>query len=651
MTLIDQSGLIGKTRDRPICKELETVLRGAGLAAGIERILITSGGQPGSGGRRTGSTRHDGGRAADLQLIAGGRTLSFSDSQPDPALRKFVIAAAAQGATGIGAGTGYMGAHTLHVGFGTTPSDPRRIVWGAGGRAVNAPQWLRDAANDGWHRPPAWAMVSDQPEDLPEDSDTLLDAAAEDDADAAAPAGDLPALPALPPRFGIEVIRAAQASQRRWGVPASVTLAQWALESDYGARMPARSNNPFGIKAVGNQPSVASWTVEFQNGTPGRRREPFRVFASLEDAFAEHGRLLAQSRHYTRARQFLNDPDRFADALTGVYATDPQYGAKLRSIMRKNDLYAFDIPGDLPAVREPAPPLRTGDDDPMRVRLLQERLTALGYKLGRIDGIFGSLTAAALLAFQHDNGLPTTGVLDAATEERLQTARPRPLDERRLTATEKQLAEDGSVITRDARRGRVLSWATAILGAFGIGNRAVVNAAGGAEGAVLPTALPATALPDGLAPFLAEIQALDSGNAAAQAARLSAEAARLNEQLRSLPAGAVPRELTDILAALRPEALGDPALTRTLGRLVEQGGAGSGLRTVLDLLPGFFQDGSVLQTAMRGVATFGDSLLPNFAGSALLLGIGLFGRHLANGIAAARVRDHRTAGNLNPLRG
>jgi hypothetical protein len=36
------------------------------------------------------------------------------------------------------------------------------------------------------------------------------------------------------------------------------------------------------------------------------------------------------------------DPDAFAAALTGVYATDPDYGAKLISLMRQYDLYRYD---------------------------------------------------------------------------------------------------------------------------------------------------------------------------------------------------------------------------------------------------------------------------------------------------------------------
>jgi len=56
--------------------------------------------------------------------------------------------------------------------------------------------------------------------------------------------------------FPPAVIAAAVAAHHRWRVPASVTLAQWAVESAFGTAMPRGSNNPFGIKAGQGQPFV-----------------------------------------------------------------------------------------------------------------------------------------------------------------------------------------------------------------------------------------------------------------------------------------------------------------------------------------------------------------------------------------------------------
>ena len=55
---------------------------------------------------------------------------------------------------------------------------------------------------------------------------------------------------------------------------------------------------------------------------------------------------------------------------------------------------------------------------------LQDRLAALGYKPGAVDGVAGPRTLDALKSFQADNKLPATGTLDADTIRKLRTAKP-----------------------------------------------------------------------------------------------------------------------------------------------------------------------------------------------------------------------------------
>jgi len=56
-------------------------------------------------------------------------------------------------------------------------------------------------------------------------------------------------------------------------------------------------------------------------------------------------------------------------------------------------------------------PLLRGDD----VAELQERLAALGFDPGRVDGIYGALTRSAVASFQRDAGLGADGVAGPAT--------------------------------------------------------------------------------------------------------------------------------------------------------------------------------------------------------------------------------------------
>jgi N-acetylmuramoyl-L-alanine amidase len=66
-------------------------------------------------------------------------------------------------------------------------------------------------------------------------------------------------------------------------------------------------------------------------------------------------------------------------------------------------------------------PMLRGDD----VADLQRRLSALGFDSGRVDGIFGELSASALADFQRNVGLPVDGILGASTYRELRRVMPR----------------------------------------------------------------------------------------------------------------------------------------------------------------------------------------------------------------------------------
>lgn len=136
-------------------------------------------------------------------------------------------------------------------------------------------------------------------------------------------------------------VNAARDSMAKWKIPASVTLAQWALESAWGKR-DLGAFNYFGMKALPGQPSVTIPTHEVIKGQRILIQAAFRKFASVEEAFDAHGKLLATAGVYAHARTFLPDPFKFGDALTGTYATDPHYGASLASIIRGSNLTQYD---------------------------------------------------------------------------------------------------------------------------------------------------------------------------------------------------------------------------------------------------------------------------------------------------------------------
>jgi putative chitinase len=97
--------------------------------------------------------------------------------------------------------------------------------------------------------------------------------------------------------------------------------------------------------------------------------------------------------------------------------------------------------------------LRVGDRGEL-VRIFQDRLKALGYQAGRSDGIFGSRTRAAVLAFQAENDLVTDGLIGPKTRAALnaETAVPMPVGER-AGETLDDLREKGSRIVEKADNG------------------------------------------------------------------------------------------------------------------------------------------------------------------------------------------------------
>ena len=58
--------------------------------------------------------------------------------------------------------------------------------------------------------------------------------------------------------------------------------------------------------------------------------------------------------------------------------------------------------------------LRTGSRGP-NVKLIQSLLNRIGYAVGAIDGIFGTQTQRAVMAFQRDNGLVPDGIVGPST--------------------------------------------------------------------------------------------------------------------------------------------------------------------------------------------------------------------------------------------
>lgn len=89
--------------------------------------------------------------------------------------------------------------------------------------------------------------------------------------------------------------------------------------------------------------------------------------------------------------------------------------SKKRYFMAIRWIKDTETPPDEPGV------LKEGMNDNADVKLLQLNLISLGYSLGEYgaNSDFGPATKAAVIAFQEDNGIVATGVVDAATAQKI----------------------------------------------------------------------------------------------------------------------------------------------------------------------------------------------------------------------------------------
>lgn len=134
----------------------------------------------------------------------------------------------------------------------------------------------------------------------------------------------------------------AMEQMRRYGIPASVTLAQGILESSNGqSRLAQNENNHFGIKAT------SEWLAEggrYGVYTDDKPDEKFCSYDSVGDSYEHHSRFLKENDRY--AECFELRPDDYKGWTEGIaqagYATGGNYAGTLQKIIEQNGLDRYD---------------------------------------------------------------------------------------------------------------------------------------------------------------------------------------------------------------------------------------------------------------------------------------------------------------------
>ena len=156
-----------------------------------------------------------------------------------------------------------------------------------------------------------------------------------------------------PSEFIAELARCAQPIAQANDLYASVMMAQAIVESGWGASTlsKAPNYNLFGIKGSYNGQSVYMDTWEYLNGKWLVKKEPFRKYPSYMESFQDNAHVLKttsfQAGIYYYAGAWKSNTSSYRDAtawLTGRYATDPSYNAKLNNVITAYNLTQYDTP-------------------------------------------------------------------------------------------------------------------------------------------------------------------------------------------------------------------------------------------------------------------------------------------------------------------
>ena len=135
---------------------------------------------------------------------------------------------------------------------------------------------------------------------------------------------------------------------KKYGIYGSIQLAQAALESSWGqSSLTTSALNFFGVKGDYNGASVTVPTKENENGKWITIIAAFRKYPNATASFTDNAKLLVNGPGFNvnyYAGTWRKNAATYvaaANALTGTYATDPNYAAKIIQIIKTYNLHAL----------------------------------------------------------------------------------------------------------------------------------------------------------------------------------------------------------------------------------------------------------------------------------------------------------------------
>ena len=174
------------------------------------------------------------------------------------------------------------------------------------------------------------------------------------------------------------------ADQKKTGVLASVSFAQFILESGWGkSELAVKANNCFGMKKSlsGNTWSGSTWngavytkqTKEWNGSSYVTKTAEFRVYDCIEDSIEDHSAYLLGAMKGSEHRyEGLKGERDYRKAITiiknGGYATSPTYIDRICELIEQYGLTKYDLQEEVPEPT-PAPVIPEPDEPDKEIRI------------------------------------------------------------------------------------------------------------------------------------------------------------------------------------------------------------------------------------------------------------------------------------------
>lgn len=131
----------------------------------------------------------------------------------------------------------------------------------------------------------------------------------------------------------------AKTEMEKFGIPASVKMAQALIESQAGtSRLATKNNNHFGIKCF----SKSCKKGHCANFSDDHHKDFFRTYVSAWESWRSHSYLIVKGKY----KKLLENGTDYKDWARGLkelgYATDPRYTEKLLDYIERYDLQTLD---------------------------------------------------------------------------------------------------------------------------------------------------------------------------------------------------------------------------------------------------------------------------------------------------------------------